>query len=132
MKLSQFKFKLPEEQIAQYPAAYERDAEGNIVKRVEGLEAHRDECRLMVLHKKSKRIEHKIFKEIVEYFDDKDLFVFNDTQVPAQSKLFKSEMCGHVIPQSLMAFFHFVSSSSNDTPTTPNPCLLYFLYASMT
>ena len=81
MKLSQFKFKLPEEQIAQYPAAHERDAEGNIVKRVEGLEAHRDECRLMVLHKKSKRIEHKIFKEIVEYFDDKDLFVFNDTQV---------------------------------------------------
>ena len=81
MKLSQFKFKLPEEQIEQYPAAYERDTEGNIIKRVEGFDAHRDECRLMVLHAKSNRIEHKIFKEIIEYFGDKDLFVFNDTQV---------------------------------------------------
>ena len=81
MKLSQFKFKLPEEQIAQYPCAYEYDADGNIVKRVEGFDAHRDECRLMVLHAKSNRIEHKIFKELIEYFDDKDLFVFNDTQV---------------------------------------------------
>ena len=81
MKLSQFKFKLPEEQIAQYPCAYERDAEGNIVKRVEGFDAHRDECRLMVLHAKSNRIEHRIFKELIEYFGDKDLFVFNDTQV---------------------------------------------------
>ena len=81
MKLSQFKFKLPEEQIAQYPCAYEYDAEGNIVKRVEGFDAHRDECRLMVLHAKSNSIEHRIFKELIEYFIDKDLFVFNDTQV---------------------------------------------------
>ena len=78
---AQFKFKLPEEQIAQYPCAYEYDADGNIVKRVEGFDAHRDECRLMVLHAKSNRIEHKIFKELIEYFGDKDLFVFNDTQV---------------------------------------------------
>ena len=63
MKLSQFKFKLPEEQIAQYPCAYQYDADGNIVKRVEGFDAHRDECRLMVLHSKSNRIEHKIFKK---------------------------------------------------------------------
>jgi S-adenosylmethionine:tRNA ribosyltransferase-isomerase len=81
MKLSQFKFKLPEEQIAQYPCAYEYDADGNIVKRVEGFDAHRDECRLMVLHAKSNRIEHRIFKDLIEYFGDKDLFVFNDTQV---------------------------------------------------
>lgn len=57
MKLSQFKFKLPEEQIAQYPAH------------------HRDESRLMVLHKKSGDIEHRqYFKDILDYFDDKDVF----------------------------------------------------------
>ena len=64
MKLSQFKFKLPEEQIAQYPAH------------------HRDESRLMVLHKKSGDIEHRqFFKDILDYFDDKDVFIFNDTKV---------------------------------------------------
>ena len=64
MKLSQFKFKLPEEQIAQYPAH------------------NRDESRLMVLHKKSETIEHRqYFKDIIDYFDDKDAFIFNDTKV---------------------------------------------------
>lgn len=63
MKLSQFKFKLPEEQIAQYPSKF------------------RDECRLLVLNKKTGEIEHKIFKEILQYFDEHDLFVFNDTKV---------------------------------------------------
>ena len=63
MKLSQFKFKLPEELIAQYP------------------EKNRDECRLLVLHKKSGEIEHKTFANILDYFDDKDVFIFNDTQV---------------------------------------------------
>ena len=63
MKLSQFKFKLPEEKIAQYPAKF------------------RDESRLMVVHKKSGTIEHRMFKDILDYFDDKDVFVFNDTKV---------------------------------------------------
>lgn len=63
MKLSQFKFKLPEEKIALYPAKY------------------RDESRLMVLHKKTGEIEHKEFKDILNYFDDKDVFIFNDTKV---------------------------------------------------
>ena len=63
MKLSQFKFKLPEEQIALHPAK------------------HRDESRLMVVHKKSGLIEHRMFKDSIEYFDDKDVFVFNDTKV---------------------------------------------------
>lgn len=63
MKLSQFKFKLPEEKIAKYPAP------------------HRDECRMMVLHRKTGEIEHKMFKEILNYFDEHDLFVFNDTKV---------------------------------------------------
>ena len=63
MKLSQFKFKLPEEQIAQYPAKF------------------RDESRLMVVHKKTGEIEHRMFKDILEYFDDGDVFIFNDTTV---------------------------------------------------
>lgn len=63
MKLSQFKFRLPEELIAQYPSE------------------HRDEARLMVLHRKTGEIEHIIFKDIIKFFDDGDLFVFNDTQV---------------------------------------------------
>lgn len=63
MKLSQFKFDLPQEQIAQYPAP------------------HRDECRMMVLHRKTGEIEHRMFKDILEYFDEHDVFVFNDTKV---------------------------------------------------
>jgi S-adenosylmethionine:tRNA ribosyltransferase-isomerase len=63
MKLSQFKFKLPEEKIALYPAKY------------------RDESRLMVVHKSTGQIEHRVFKDILEYFDDKDAFIFNDTKV---------------------------------------------------
>lgn len=63
MKLSYFKFNLPEELIAQHPAH------------------HRDESRMMVLHRKDGKIEHKIFKDIINYFDEGDLFVFNDTKV---------------------------------------------------
>lgn len=63
MKLSQFKFKLPEEKIALHPTKY------------------RDESRLMVLHKSTGEIEHKEFKDILSYFDDKDVFIFNDTKV---------------------------------------------------
>ncbi|MBR0038274.1 MAG: tRNA preQ1(34) S-adenosylmethionine ribosyltransferase-isomerase QueA [Bacteroidales bacterium] len=63
MKLSQFKFKLPEERIALQPSY------------------HRDECRMMVLHRKSKKIEHRLFKDFIEYFDEKDLVLFNDTKI---------------------------------------------------
>ena len=63
MKLSQFKFKLPEEKIALHPTKY------------------RDESRLMVLHRKTGEIEHKEFKDVLNYFDDKDVFIFNDTKV---------------------------------------------------
>lgn len=63
MKLSQFKFKLPEALIAQTPAP------------------HRDECRLMVVHRKTGEIEHKEFKDVIQYFDDGDVMVFNDTKV---------------------------------------------------
>lgn len=42
---------------------------------------NRDECRLMVLNRKTGQIEHKVFKDILDYFDEKDVFVFNDTKV---------------------------------------------------
>ena len=63
MKLSQFKFKLPEDRIAQFPTE------------------NRDESRLMVVHRKTGEIEHIVFKEILKYFDENDVFVFNDTRV---------------------------------------------------
>jgi len=63
MKLSKFKFKLPEELIAQYPTP------------------NRDESRLMVLDRSTGTIEHHYFKEIPTYFNEKDVFIFNDTRV---------------------------------------------------
>ena len=63
MKLSQFNFPLTHDQIAKYPAKY------------------RDESRLMVLHKNTGDIEHKVFKEIINYAGEGDVFVFNDTKV---------------------------------------------------
>ncbi len=63
MKLSEFKYYLPQDLIALYPAK------------------ERDEARLMVLNRKTKTIEHKIFKDILDYFDEGDLFVMNNTRV---------------------------------------------------
>lgn len=63
MKLSQFKFKLPEERIAQYPTE------------------NRDECRLMVLNSRTGEITHHIFKEIIDFFEEGDVMVFNNTKV---------------------------------------------------
>ena len=63
MKLSQFQFDLKREQIATQPPRW------------------RDECRLMVLHKDSGEIEHRQFKDIIDYFGKGDTFVLNDTKV---------------------------------------------------
>ncbi|MCF8367706.1 MAG: tRNA preQ1(34) S-adenosylmethionine ribosyltransferase-isomerase QueA [Bacteroidales bacterium] len=63
MKLSQFKFYLPEELIAKNPPH------------------NRDESRLMVLNRKKQTIEHKKFTDILDYFDDGDVFVINNTKV---------------------------------------------------
>lgn len=62
-KLSQFNFELPEELVAKYPSE------------------HRDESRLMVVHKDSGKIEHKQFKDVLDYFDEGDAFIFNNTKV---------------------------------------------------
>jgi S-adenosylmethionine:tRNA ribosyltransferase-isomerase len=63
MKLSNFKFKLPPELIAERPAE------------------NRDEARLMVLNRKTQTIEHKTFKDLLDYFDDGDTFIINNTKV---------------------------------------------------
>ena len=63
MKLSQYGYELTEKMLAKYPAD------------------NRDESRLLVLNRATGAIEHRIFKDIIEYFDEKDLFLFNDTKV---------------------------------------------------
>lgn len=63
MKLSQFKFKLPEELIAQYPVE------------------NRDECRMMVVNAKTGEISHHIFKDLINFFDEGDVMVLNNTKV---------------------------------------------------
>jgi len=63
MKLSEFKFDLPAGAIALYPAE------------------NRDESRLMVIHKDTGEIEHKSFKDIIDYFNEGDALVINDTKV---------------------------------------------------
>lgn len=63
MKLSQFRFNLPKELIAQYPAVY------------------RDDARLLVLHKSSGDVELKQIPDMLDYFDEGDHFIFNDTKV---------------------------------------------------
>lgn len=84
MKLSQFKYDLPQEQIAQYPAP------------------HRDESRMLVLHRKSGDIEHKMFKDILSYFSPHDLFVFNDTKVFPARLYGNKEKTGAVIEVFLL------------------------------
>ncbi|HCK06315.1 MAG TPA: tRNA preQ1(34) S-adenosylmethionine ribosyltransferase-isomerase QueA [Flavobacteriaceae bacterium] len=63
MKLSNFNFNLPPELLAEYPAP------------------NRDEARLMVLDRKNKTIEHKMFKDLIDYFDEQDVLVLNNTKV---------------------------------------------------
>ena len=63
MKLSHFLFELPEDRLAEYPAE------------------NRDESKLMVLNRKEQTIEHKSFKDIIDYFDEEDVMVLNNTKV---------------------------------------------------
>lgn len=63
MKLSNFQFNLPTELLAEYPAE------------------NRDESRLMVVNRAKKTIEHKLFKDIINYFDDGDVMIMNNTKV---------------------------------------------------
>ena len=63
MKLSQFKYELPDKLIAQYPVD------------------NRDESRLLVVNKKEGKFEHKMFRDVIDYFDDGEAMVFNNTRV---------------------------------------------------
>jgi S-adenosylmethionine:tRNA ribosyltransferase-isomerase len=63
MKLTKFKIEIPEELIAQHPAQ------------------ERDESRLMVLHRETGEIEHKVFKNVVDYFGEGDVMIMNDSKV---------------------------------------------------
>ncbi|MBG14751.1 MAG: tRNA preQ1(34) S-adenosylmethionine ribosyltransferase-isomerase QueA [Crocinitomicaceae bacterium] len=63
MKLSQFEFDLPNDLIAEFPSD------------------QRDESRLMVVHRDTGKIEHRVFKDVLEYFEDGDTMVVNDTKV---------------------------------------------------
>jgi len=90
MKLSQFKFKLPEEQIALYPPHRTFKNEDGTIERIYS----RDQSRLMVIHRKRQSIEmfrkdpdgndtdqFLTFRDLVDYFDEGDTFIFNDTKV---------------------------------------------------
>ena len=63
MKLSHFSFNLPEELLAEHPAE------------------HRDEARMMVLNREKQTIEHKLFKDVIDYFDEGDVMILNNTKV---------------------------------------------------
>ena len=63
MKLSNFNFNLPEELLAEFPAE------------------NRDESRLMVVNRKLGTIEHKLFKDVIDYFEEGDVMVLNNTKV---------------------------------------------------
>lgn len=63
MKLSEFNFHLPDELIAEYPAD------------------NRDESRLMVIHRDTGKIEHKLFKDLINYFSEGDVMIMNNTRV---------------------------------------------------
>ncbi len=83
-KLSQFNFTLPEKLIAEYPVE------------------NRDESRLMVLHRETGEIEHKIFKDIIDYFDEGDTFIFNNTKVFPARLFGKKEKTGAAIEVFLL------------------------------
>src|SRR5690554_1325491 len=63
MKLSEFDFELPEELIAKYPVE------------------NRDESRMMVINRETGDIEHKLFKDLIDYFDEGDVMIRNNTKV---------------------------------------------------
>ena len=91
MKLSQFDFNLPKSKIALNPPRW------------------RDECKLMVLHKDSGEIEHRQFKDIIDYFGKGDTFVLNDTKVfPPQHR-----------PQTTNIRQHNTSETKRFTKKTP-------------
>lgn len=83
-KLSQFKFDLPEKLIAQTPSK------------------DREESRLMVLHRETGKIEHKTFKDLIDYFDEEDVLILNNTKVFPARLYGKKEKTGAKIEVFLL------------------------------
>jgi S-adenosylmethionine:tRNA ribosyltransferase-isomerase len=83
-KLSQFNFNLPKELVAQYPSS------------------ERDESRLMVLHRSTGKIEHKVFKDLLQYFNEGDVLIFNNTKVFAARLFGQKEKTGAKIEVFLL------------------------------
>ncbi len=83
-KLSQFNFELPPERIAQYPAKI------------------RDESKLMVVYRDTGKIEHRVFKDVLEYFDEGDTFIFNNTKVFPARLFGRKEKTGAAIEVFLL------------------------------
>jgi len=84
MKLSEFNFSFPKELISEYPSP------------------NRDEARLMVVHRKSGKIEHKVFKDILGYFGPHDTFILNNTKVFPARLFGKKEKTGAKIEVFLL------------------------------
>jgi S-adenosylmethionine:tRNA ribosyltransferase-isomerase len=84
VKLSQFDFDLPKSLIAKYPSH------------------NRDEARLMVVHRDTGKIEHKVFKDVLDYFDEDDVFIFNNTKVFPARMYGKKEKTGASIEVFLL------------------------------
>ncbi len=84
MKLSHFGYELPEKLIAKYPAET------------------RDESRLLVIDRKTGKIEHRIFKDVIGYFKEKDVLVFNNTKVFPARLFGKKEKTGAEIEVFLL------------------------------
>ncbi|MDA9775688.1 tRNA preQ1(34) S-adenosylmethionine ribosyltransferase-isomerase QueA [Flavobacteriales bacterium] len=84
MKLSKFGFDLPDELLAEYPAP------------------NRDESRLMVLNRATQTIEHKQFKDIIDYFEDEDVLMMNNTKVFPARMLGNKEKTGAEIEVFLL------------------------------
>jgi S-adenosylmethionine:tRNA ribosyltransferase-isomerase len=84
MKLSEFNFSFPKELIAEYPSPT------------------RDEARLMVVHRKTGKIEHKVFKDILSYYSAHDVFILNDTKVFPARLFGKKEKTGAKIEVFLL------------------------------
>ena len=84
MKLSKFGFDLPEELLAEYPAE------------------NRDESRLMVLNREKQTIEHKQFKDLIDYFEDQDVLMMNNTKVFPARMLGNKEKTGAEIEVFLL------------------------------
>lgn len=84
MKLSRFNFDLPQELLAEFPAE------------------NRDESRLMVVHRETGKIEHKHFKDLIDYFDEGDLMLLNNTRVFPARLLGEKEKTGAKIEVFLL------------------------------